>query len=104
MYTYDKINIEELIRQKEMIPSCLEVAYYVLPKYCDPPESYQISDHCRKEALAEVATVVCRLHIGKTKNSLMDDLWNINILCCMNPLPKKAVYKIVEEVYDRERQ
>lgn len=104
MYTYDKMDIEELIRQKEMILSCLEVAYYVLPKYCDPPESYQISDHCRKEALTEVATMVCRLHTGKTKDSLMNDLWDINIHHCINLLPENEVYEIVDKVYNSERQ
>jgi len=104
MYTYDKMDIEELIRQREMILSCSNLACHVLPIYCDPPESYQISDHCRKEALTELATIACRLHIGKTKDSLIEELWDINISYCKNPLSEDEVYEIAENVYKRVRQ
>jgi hypothetical protein len=89
--------------EQEVPLTCSELAFYVLPKYSDPPDSCIISDHCRKKALTELATLACELHIGKTKDSLIGELLAINDLYCNNPLSEKEVCEIAEEVYERVR-
>jgi hypothetical protein len=99
-----RITINDWLMQRSRPVRYWEAANYILTQYSDEPNSYLIPDHCREEALLMFATMMCRSHVGKTRESLYTELLKVNGIYLQNPLTDHDVYEIAEDVYYKEQK